>query len=268
MPAVRSTKTAKIPKKVLNAQYKARKDRGIGSVMVPAEPVREHLSRLRGAGMSFNAIAEQAGVSDAALRMIAKGTREHVHPRTAHFVMQVSYIPSRTRGTRRMPVAGTRRRIGALMRAGHRMQDIGEAMGTTLHTVREIFRSEGTKESVTVDTYRAACKAYAQLSMVKGPSSVTASRAERAGWPTVWDWETAHIDDPDSWPAELPKADAPAKVARRQGITLLGIGMTHAEVAAKLGVSERSVNRWSIQMKEADDAIPEQLSVQSHRLVA
>lgn len=74
--------------------YRVRSRLGTRRTTVDAEPVRVHILQLRAEGMSYPAIAREAGTSTAAVRRIAIGDRARVWSRTAALVLAIPLAPA------------------------------------------------------------------------------------------------------------------------------------------------------------------------------
>lgn len=234
-------------------EAKARKQKGLKVKFVPAEIIRKHLHQLHDQGWSYTSIAQQAGVGHATVYRIAAGERDNVHPRTANALMNVS--PRRPNelldDTRMVSAIGVRRRLQALLRQGHRREEIAEAAGITLSVIRHALRDDS--PSLTRAARDSICAAYDVMSTRSGTSKITASRAEAKGWPSPWDWEAANIDDPLSYP---PKVSGPSRGdLKRRAAALDGPHVTAEDLAKKLGVTSRTIVRWRTERRNQSEVL-------------
>ena len=214
-----------------------------------AKPVQQHIQRLFDAGFSMQAIAVVAGCSDSTVAKIRCGLRDRVASYVAAGIMNVGWKPVPEQAGFKVPACGTVRRIHALRRQGWTTTHIAEAAGRPQYSAQNLLKRECT--SVSYETWADYVKAYGKLSAVRGPSGLSVIRSMEAGWPSPWDWETAQIDNPDSWPVAAKKKDEPSRNDfRAAGLELLSHGLSARVVAERLGVSERTVNRWVKSDKE------------------
>lgn len=70
-------------------QTKVDKDKPVIRQTVPAQPVVDHIAALRATGWTLEAIADESGVSSAAVARIARGERQRVRNATAAAVLAV-----------------------------------------------------------------------------------------------------------------------------------------------------------------------------------
>jgi len=125
---------------------------------------------------------------------------------------------------------GTRRRLQALMRIGWSGRELmarigwqGAALGPSFYGPR-----------MHVDTAARVATLYAQLSDVRGPSTVTRRRAERADWPPPIAWDDDMIDDPlaQPWDNKEPlSTDVIDEVAVERAMRGEAVRLTTAEKA-------------------------------------
>lgn len=206
----------------------------------PAEQVQQHIKTLVDAGYSMQAIAVVAGCGDSTIAKIHDGQRQIVASYVANGIFQVGPTPVPAQAGFKVPSIGVVRRINALRRMGWTVAEIGKTAGRTENTAHNIC-SHGLK-SVEYETWDDFRRAYAKLSVQRGPSKISAARSEREGWPSPWDWETATIDDPNSWPTDLKRVVRNNK--RAEGVALLSAGLSRKAVAQRLDVAPRTVERW------------------------
>jgi hypothetical protein len=211
-----------------------------GRLSVDAQPVQQHIRKLCDAGFSLQAIAAVAGCSDSTISKIWQGLRERVATYVAFGIMNVGWKPVPEQAGFKVPACGTVRRIHALRRQGWTTAQIAEAADRRRYSAGALIKKDCT--SVTYETWLAYVHAYEKLSARPGPSHLTRIRSEAAGWPSPWDWETAQIDNPDSWPKKEHVPNRNQKKAA--GLDLLDRGLSASVVAERLNVCERTVERW------------------------
>ncbi|AYR03214.1 helix-turn-helix DNA binding protein [Gordonia phage Octobien14] len=222
--------------------------RGI-PLTLDVDPIARHVNTLMDWGLPPNSIAAAAGVNVDTVFSVANGEREsRVHLRVGRSLLAVGAKPVPAQEGHTVLAIGARRRLQALRRIGYNLKLLDELLES-----RDLAYRIEKQLTITYGIWMKVDALYRAKSHVAGPSSRAKIHAERQGWPDPFDWETANIDDPTSWPKELPKPESAQVTARRQGVALLGKGLSHKAVAAKVGVAERTVARWSTQMKEVND---------------
>jgi DNA-binding CsgD family transcriptional regulator len=159
---------------------------------------------------------------------------------------------------------GTRRRIQALVALGWTQNQLGQRLGASRSVVSQLARGR-TYPQVEHATAERVTLLYEHLSGTPGPSEQARARARRAGYAPPCAWDEHTIDDPaagpDYGPTQCPPGyvdhigvergrlgDLPAAGLRRDeraaAITVLTSGGHSARaIAARLGISERSITR-------------------------
>lgn len=227
-------------------RYRYDRARGIRRNTDP-EPVRNHIAALLGAGASYRAVAEAAGVSVQAVSRIHRG-QKNVRRDTAAKIMGVTtrQIRSRDHGDKFVPDLGARRRIRAMMALGHSHDDIAAAAGwgTRGRAVANILNQKGSW--ITQAKHDSVVGAYRSLSMRPGDNLRTKAVARRRGYPGPMAWDD--IDDPDEAP-EIQSIDDSV----RTSTTMWGVanadsladcawwGLTVQQAARRLGVVEATI---------------------------
>lgn len=172
------------------------------SPMTTPDRARAHIARLQEFGLSEVAIARLAGEPDVGSLsdLTRPGSRRYVtritKAREARILAARFDLDAIDNPDRKVHVAGTRRRIEGLRWMGWTNEHIAARVGVTSSAV-----SEWTKHPVVkVRTARRVRDVYDELSMTRGPSKITATRARTAGFapPLAWDDDT--IDDPAATP--------------------------------------------------------------------
>lgn len=198
--------------------------------LLDAAAVRAHIQALREAGMGLPAIAEAAGMDT---RLTARLlTRKHVQARTVRRILVIKPDPAYIDAT------GTRRRIQALMRIGWPLDELAKRAGTT-HARVVAYRGTRVHQ-------RTAAKIrvlYDELSMIPGPSAISAQRAAAKGWPPPLAWDEAAIDNPAAAPEGMRtrRLRRTADVAEDAG-ELLARGYTRTQAADRLGVTRNTLD--------------------------
>ena len=163
------------------------------------------------------------------------------------------------RGPLTLDSTGTIRRLRALLALGWRYSDIAALTPYQMAFIGAV--ASGRRAMVNADTADLVRAVYDRLSGTPGPSGKTRAYARNRGWPAPLAWEDGAIDDP----AAKPIGGAPSRVGldevaihramhgdpvqltsaeRAEAVLrLLARGYTHAQVAGRLGITDRSVAR-------------------------
>lgn len=187
-----------------NARYaklaKFRSDTG-RSVLVDARPVRNHLQKLREAGVGKRTIAARSGVSqtvvDRLLGINSDRPAARVRPETAKRLLSVR-VEDVAAGTR-VSIVGTQRRLQALIALGWTQTEIAQRVGWTVANLNTLVH--GRSPQVNRGTHERVQSVYEELSMLPGPSDNARRLALRYGWCTPLAWDDDSIDDPASRPS-------------------------------------------------------------------
>ena len=235
---------------------------------VDANPTRAKLQRFVDANVPYRAISRACGLSDTAVGNIVDGRNTHVQRATAERIdaLTLGAIYDQARGT--VPSIGAQRRVQALMTLGWTKQEL-EAAG--IPSTQLVTRP---RSQVSVEGWRQVKDVYEELSMTRGPSELTRSRAIARGYPPPLAWDEDTLDDPRATPHQStgtgieiddvavaravgshPKAAAipltpPEQLATVRELTTRG--RTVADIAAIVGTSDRTVLRWR---KKHDHAV-------------
>ncbi|MEU8101687.1 hypothetical protein [Streptomyces rubiginosohelvolus] len=188
---------------------------GLWRPFVPAAPVREHLERIREAGMPVRATAVRLGLPATAFEYLMWGDQNNapggmVRSETADAVL--AYWPALADfpdGARIDPT-GTRRRVQALAVLGFSQKFIADRLGVE----NTNFGRAVLADRVTARVARAVASQY-DLLWNKRPEDFgvkqwvadrTRRMADGHGWVLPLGWDDDTIDDP----AAVPQFDAPA----------------------------------------------------------
>lgn len=210
---------------------------GTYSAYVDAEPTRQHILRLRRAGMSSASIAHEAGLTTQCILEFVqtvpshgRGRRQRTTPATEAKILAVT-IESRTTG--RIDATGARRRIQALAALGWPVSHTARHAG--LFDVGSYALLQ--RDQIFVSTAKAIAATYDKLrtlkpekhGVTKQHAHFAKNRAARLHWqpPKYWDDPDHPIDDPDFEP--WTAAQAIAEEAR----WLMDIGGLDIEQASK-----------------------------------
>lgn len=196
------------------------------------------------------------------------GYRDHVADRTpkcqpcrdAHAARrQQSRKSAYLHGPQRVDITGTRRRLQALAAIGWPLGEIADRLGTDPQTLRRLVTQKRCATS-TRDKVRAL---YDELSMTVNGNRRTMTWAAKRGYSPPLAWNDEDLDDPNARPSRMvrPRPSEPlddiaieramrgdrvhirpaerAEAVRR----LTAYGLSAAEIADRLGVTDRSVSR-------------------------
>lgn len=199
--------------------------------LVPADRVREHLARLREAGLGLRTVQRRSGVSRSTLSGIAgvpsAKTRNRVTAESEARILAVQPQPDMLAGGVRVPSAPTARRLQALAALGWSLPTLAARLGWSASVARH--RAYATRPSVQLGAARQVADLYEQLSGTPGPSARIRAAAARRGWQPPLAW-----DDIDAGVLAEPEQDAGC--ARCDDIFwCFEQGMDAAQAATRLG---------------------------------
>lgn len=169
------------------------------SRIVSADRSRQHLIRLRDAGMGCLQLASATGFSGSTVRKILSGARTEVLASTERKILSARPADGpRARGIYMDPT-GAARRVQALQAIGHAIPTIAAAAGLSTRCLEALL---GTRPSRAVRLVAAdgIAQAYRSLAGTPGTSKKSRTIAAARSWapPSAWDDEA--IDDPASAP--------------------------------------------------------------------
>lgn len=149
----------------------SRRDRLVGT-----QPARDHVARLMADGWSFNGITKTAGYrSRNSLRSVLDAERCRPETLARILAVQVDRRPDSY-----VTAEPTVRRLRDLALAGWSNEQIAHRVGMGRWTVADI--RAGRRAKVRRSTALAVLRAHQQLAGQRGPSTLAAARARRAGW--------------------------------------------------------------------------------------
>jgi transcriptional regulator with XRE-family HTH domain len=248
------------------------------SGLVDAAPVREHVERLRAAGMGYKTIGARAGVGTTAVRSLVYGREDYVPggghgPRhgevkkrmarsVAEKILAVEVTLETLPAVAHVDGTGTRRRLQALVCLGWSMSKLAGRLGMEASNFSRVMHGE---RLVRVETAKAAAALFDELWSTPAPASehrekIAASRARRYARERRWLPPLAW-DDPDT-DREPPVADVvdvdevAVQLAmncdsvrlngaeRREAVRRLnGQHLSDSLIASRLGLTPRTVLR-------------------------
>jgi hypothetical protein len=172
-----------------------------------ADPVREHVRRLRRSGASYRAVARAAEVSPMTVCRLCRGdpararaTRIHA----SHVRRLLAVTPGALQqASARRDATGARRRLRALTAMGHPAVTLARRLDVPPSAVRAVIG--GRSATVTAAMHIAVCELYEQIwdqrpfertSAERRAAAAARTRAARHGWPPPMGLDDDRIDDP------------------------------------------------------------------------
>ncbi|NUP52302.1 MAG: hypothetical protein HOW97_34015 [Catenulispora sp.] len=165
-------------------------------LLVPAQPVIDHLNALFAAGPGWKQIAQATGTSSATIHNILHG-QQYVRRSIADRILAVHGIDDYA-ARRLINATGSIRRVRALMAIGHACKTIQKAAGLDHSVIWELVNAR--TDQIHASTAHKIRAAYKQLAYVQGGSVRSRRRAEREGWASPLRWDDDLIDDPTAEP--------------------------------------------------------------------
>ncbi|UOK18043.1 helix-turn-helix DNA binding domain protein [Gordonia phage Santhid] len=226
---------------------------------IDAQPTREHVERLRAAGLGTRTIAQTAGVTRSILQCLIHGKPRNgrreppshtISRRNADKILAVP-VPTQPRRIGNVPALGTRRRLRALIANGYSQRDIVTRLGLTSDNLAPLVR--GDREFVDPSTAQRIDALFRQLQLTPGTCERSRNRGRANRWPLPLDWDEDRIDDPDH-EAERSQARTvvrdPERIEwrKQQVAKLTAAGQSAAEIAALLRCTPRTVVRDRIDL--------------------
>jgi transcriptional regulator with XRE-family HTH domain len=174
-----------------------------GPRLVNAEPVREHLCRLKAAGLPYASAASIAAVPYMVVSRLLYGDSRGNPPsrrmRRAYAKALLAVRPEQVGGQGRVLADGTRRRLQALARSGWPMRRVAAAAGMSAEYLSKIARQE-CGPTVTADTARRIAAAYDRM-WASDPvaaevpkAAMVRTMAIKRGWLGALAWDDGLID--------------------------------------------------------------------------
>jgi ribosomal protein L17 len=189
------------------AQYNkmrvVRRHQGTWQPFTDAAPVRQYVTTLHAAGVSWNTVATLAGVADTTIRALMTAGRPTIRTAAAAKILAVRPTLDDLPDWGKVDATGSRRRIQALMVAGWSAQLLARLLGVD----RSMLRKMMTRPTVRVYNARAIRDLFAamwnQFPLAEGRyERAVANRTRRyatsRGWVSALAWDD--IDDPKAKP--------------------------------------------------------------------
>lgn len=224
---------------------------GTWKPFVDAQPVREHLLRLREAGMGMRRVAELSGVDRRRLQAVlvgrpyrGTGPQEKVRPANAEAVLRVEATLDTIGPSTPVDATGTHRRVQALVAIGWPQAHLANRIGMQPNNFSRALRAD----QVMARTALAIRAVYAELwnqdPRQHGVDNQAYSRsrnaATAAGWPPPAAWDDDEIDLPDATPATVEQklnSHELAAVRREEILHLASFGFDNEQIASRLGMT-------------------------------
>lgn len=219
-------------------------------ILVDAEAVRAHLTRLSAAGMSRSEVERRCGVSRVTLLRITRGDLTRVHRGTAAAILGVSPVPFGDQRAGWVDGTGTRRRLRALMAAGWPASRLAARLGTSQSHIRRLVEDGHRCSAV---TRAQVADLFDELWDVAPPEDKSARlarrRAQMQGWLRAMAWDDDEIDDPTAQP-HTPTGGRSALL--ENVVWLAGLGDTLPGICLRLGVQPESIWRAAYRQDRLD----------------
>lgn len=250
------------------AAYQRSRHRRIGygtwQPFVDATPAREHILTLMEAGIGYRRITQLAQVAPSVIEhllyeMPGRPRTTRIRPETEAKILAVSAIPADQAHT---DATGTRRRLQALVAAGWPTTRLAPEIGLNRRWVSDLLRAT----RVEVRTARLVAETYERLAhedpTEHGIQDWVALRARnmaaKHGWKPPQEWVDDDLDVPDAEPdpeavddtavqraIDGEKAIGLSRVERMEAARVLTEqGVIAKDIAARLGVTSRTIVRW------------------------
>lgn len=234
--------TSRLPKLGRKRATYERISRYQGSARVPAAPVAEHIQSLRELGLPYASIARDAGVQLTTVYRMGRNPSTHI--KIANAVTAVTHQPNPRQQS--VLAIGALRRVRALAAIGWSHRIVAEHANVPVSTVLQLHATA----TVSWPVWSAIRDTYETLSATPatiGRPSRCRGEALRKGWPAPLDWEDHDIDDPRVMVAAQPWQPKTMQdlIAERRArvVELTEAGLSSAEIADRLGVTQRTVVR-------------------------
>lgn len=234
------------PCRAANSRYsKLQEYRAIAGIrtLVDAGPSKEHVAKLRAAGVGRRTIAARSGVSQTVVdRLVGLNTDRacnRVRPETERRILAVR-ADGLADGSG-IDATGTVRRLRALVALGWTETELARRIGWTVANLNLLIVAR--RPQVLVRTARLVEGLYDELSMTPGPSGRARNLAASRGWLPPLAWDDEQIDDPDHQPENVRRLPA-----KHSGITMEDIAEARAQgyetadqIGWRLGITRHAV---------------------------
>lgn len=216
--------------------------------LVDAQPVRDHVLKLRDAGIGNKRLEEEFGVPHSTVQHLLYGQRGYgpsrqVRKATADRILQIPVPRSDVEFVRqdRIPALGTTRRLQALVANGYSQKDLIVRLGWPENgSTSELFL--GRCRNIVVRKAQDAAVLFSQLQLVPGTDRKARARAKAKGWLPPLAWDEDRIDDPTYTP-EVVDRPKTAEDVFSDFEYLLSMGVGVEDASRRLGMLPASVKR-------------------------
>jgi hypothetical protein len=248
---------------------------------VDATPARAHIASLRRSGLGLRRIGVLAGVPFSTLIHLTcegqrRGVTRRIRPETERKILAVRPAPGLIADGAAADSTGGRRRLQALIAAGHTNAVLAERLGLTPSNFGSLMQRPRWTARHLRDVQRLYDDMWDKPADESTPRARTAAAAARAravrnGWVPPMAWDDDQIDDPAAVPAEGWERrdgklrDAAALVEDATEL-IERQGYDRATAAIRLGVGRHALDKAfeRIRAKEAASAAPGRLTRQGH----
>ncbi|MFI6302139.1 hypothetical protein ACIBCH_09725 [Amycolatopsis thailandensis] len=194
------------------SQKRYRRDALRRSATVDSAPVREHVLRLKAAGLGFPRIAELAGIHKQTVQYLMRGAAgrdsgpsRRIRRSTAELILAVDPDTAAPKDLAVVDATGTRRRLQALCVLGWSQSALAERLGLSQQNLNILIHGGGVRWARS----RQVARLYDEMWNQKPVEETAVQRRDVAavrrfaaghGWvpPMAWDDDT--IDDPKARP--------------------------------------------------------------------
>lgn len=217
--------------------------------LLPAQPAREHIARLRDAGMGTKTIAQAAGISHGALTKLLYGTTGRGPSarisKTNHAKILAIPVPGAldlADGAKVDPT-GTRRRLETLIALGWSIKRLADEH----HINRQALDNALRHQPVLARNARAVRDMHQTIGDRRAPELTSAERwsaarsrnlAAARGWVVPAMWDEADLDDPYAIPPTM--ASGRPTVDLDEWARLVRYGTNPTEAARRCGVAAKN----------------------------
>jgi hypothetical protein len=150
-------------------------------------------------------------------------------------------------------VEGTQRRLRALAAIGWPVKELAPMLGTSPRQV-DHYRC-GRKPRIHRDAAKRIADLYERLSATPGPSELSRTRAEKAGWAPPHAWDDGALDNPAAQPVGVGAPPPQPRVDLDEVKHLESFGESREEIATRLGVALQSIKQAEYRAQERARAV-------------
>ena len=217
---------------------------------MPAERVQTHIDGLLALRLPFASIGRDAGCTKRTVMNIHHGVYDNVRTRVAVPILRVDFHPNHRQGN--VLAIGAVRRARALHAIGWTWRRVAEhTPGVSWTAIAQLTHPAADRVLIAWDTWLALHDAYEKLSgtpATEGRPTLARNHAAKHQWAPPLDGEGHDIDDPSvivvpSGPPAPPSLREIAEARRQEVARLTAAGCSIAEIADRMGISQRQVQR-------------------------